>query len=134
MIANSRVIIEKDSKLLLIHRFNNGREYYVIPGGHVEQGESAIEAAKREVKEETNLEISITAFLWTLVDNFEEEKVIYVFRAGYVSGELMLNGPEKEHQNDNNRFILEWIPFPELNGLNIVPECIRRKISERYSL
>ncbi len=34
-----------------------------IPGGHIEMGETAIEAVKREVKEETNLDITDIKFL-----------------------------------------------------------------------
>ena len=36
---------------------------YGVPGGHIELGESAIEAARREAKEETNLEICNVEFL-----------------------------------------------------------------------
>lgn len=36
---------------------------YSVPGGHIELGESAVEAARREAKEETNLEIRNVEFL-----------------------------------------------------------------------
>ena len=36
---------------------------YGVPGGHIELGESAVEAARREAKEETNLEIRDVEFL-----------------------------------------------------------------------
>ena len=36
---------------------------YSVPGGHIELGESAVEAARRETKEETNLEIRNVEFL-----------------------------------------------------------------------
>jgi len=50
----SKVIITKDNKILLLQK-KNGK--YELPGGHIEVGESAIEGAKREVKEETGLDI-----------------------------------------------------------------------------
>jgi len=43
------------SKLLVIKRNKNGQEYYVLPGGHIENGESARDAVAREVLEETNI-------------------------------------------------------------------------------
>ena len=42
-------------KILLIHRWKNGQEYLVIPGGTIELGEGPLEAALREIKEEVNL-------------------------------------------------------------------------------
>jgi len=50
----SKVIIIKNNKILLLQN-TNGK--YELPGGHIEVGESAIEGAKREVKEETGLDI-----------------------------------------------------------------------------
>jgi hypothetical protein len=50
----SKVIITKDNKILLLQK-KNGK--YELPGGHIEVGESAIEGATREVKEETGLDI-----------------------------------------------------------------------------
>ncbi len=45
-------------------RRSGGRSYYVLPGGGVEPGESFIEAAYREGKEETNFNMTLGAQLW----------------------------------------------------------------------
>ena len=37
-------IIIKNNKVLLIHRIKDGGEYYVFPGGAIEEGESSKEA------------------------------------------------------------------------------------------
>lgn len=50
----SKVIITKNNKILLLQK-KNGK--YELPGGHIEVGESAINGAKREVKEETGLDV-----------------------------------------------------------------------------
>ena len=50
---SARAIIFKDGKLALIH---NGKfDYYMFPGGGIEEGESHKEALIREVKEESGL-------------------------------------------------------------------------------
>ena len=48
-----RAIIEREGKLALVH---NGKfDYYMFPGGGIEEGESHEEALIREVKEESGL-------------------------------------------------------------------------------
>jgi len=51
------LIINKKGEILLIKSHKWGNQY-LIPGGHVEKGESIFDAAKREGKEETGLNIS----------------------------------------------------------------------------
>ena len=41
-----------------------------VPGGHVKEGEKLVEAVKREVKEETGLDIKIDQIVW-VEENFE---------------------------------------------------------------
>lgn len=48
----------KENKILLQNRIKNDWKGYTLPGGHVEKGESFIDAVIREMKEETGLTIS----------------------------------------------------------------------------
>ena len=50
-------IIIKNNEILLMHRKKNGEEYWVFPGGGVEDTEKAEQAIIREVTEETNLTV-----------------------------------------------------------------------------
>ncbi|MEM3154632.1 MAG: NUDIX domain-containing protein [Candidatus Woesearchaeota archaeon] len=53
-------LIEKDGKVLLAKELlENKQERWLVPSGHVEFGESLIEAVKREIKEETNLDVEV---------------------------------------------------------------------------
>ena len=52
------VFIQKEGKILLV-RQNYGQRYWSLPGGVVEHGEALQQAAFREVREETGLDISI---------------------------------------------------------------------------
>ncbi len=60
----SAVIVEKDGKVLLGERNKeNYRGYWVLPGGGVEWGETIEQAAVREIKEETGLDIELIRFV-----------------------------------------------------------------------
>ena len=58
------IIIEKDNKLLLVRR---GKPPFLdmlcLPGGHVDFEESVEDAARREAKEETNLDVELIDIL-----------------------------------------------------------------------
>ena len=51
------VIVNSGGKVLVGRRTGSHARYYSIPGGHLELGETFEEAAVKEVKEETGLEI-----------------------------------------------------------------------------
>ena len=49
-------LITDGSRLLLQNRTKNDWQGYTLPGGHVEPGESFVDAVIREMKEETGLD------------------------------------------------------------------------------
>ena len=61
-IAVGALILNEDNRILLVQS-PMWNDQYIIPGGHVDIGESLEDALRREVKEETNLEINTIEFL-----------------------------------------------------------------------
>lgn len=56
--------VHKEGKVLLIKRkFDPNKGKWALPGGLLELGEDPEEAAKREVREETGLEVSVEGLL-----------------------------------------------------------------------
>jgi nucleoside triphosphatase len=48
---------------LFLMRSHKWKDSYVVPGGHIELGETMVDALVREVKEETNLDVCDIEFL-----------------------------------------------------------------------
>jgi 8-oxo-dGTP diphosphatase len=51
------LIVNVEGKVLVGRRKGSHAQYYSIPGGHLELGETFEEAAAKEIKEETGLEV-----------------------------------------------------------------------------
>jgi 8-oxo-dGTP diphosphatase len=92
------VLVLKDGMLLLGKRKGaHGAGEYASPGGHIEHLESAAECARREVREETGLEIGPPRFLRVLniTQYAPRHYVDLAFAADWVSGEPEVREPDK---------------------------------------
>ncbi len=56
-------VVERDGAFLMVNETIHGRSVYNQPAGHLDEGETLVEAAIRECKEETGWEVEPTAFL-----------------------------------------------------------------------
>ena len=60
----ARAVIIKEEKILLLRRRGVQGEFYVLPGGGQNHGESITDTLKREVKEEVDLDVLTTELLF----------------------------------------------------------------------
>ena len=119
-------IITNKNKVLLIHRKKEGEEYWVFPGGGIEEGETPGEAIRREVLEETSLKVTKCNYSF---DYLDENKVAHpVFVCRVEKGKPKLGGPEAEKNSEEDWYCPEWIELSDAAKLNVYPEEGKRVI------
>lgn len=133
-VINIRVgaIIIKDNKVLMVK--NNKDDYYCSVGGRIKFGETALQAIKREIKEELGFEMDVDRlgficeayFYGTIGD--EIERLIY--EPAYY---FYMKVPE-DIDIQNNTFLedgtpehLEWIPLD--TDKTIYPEFFKNELN-----
>ena len=75
-------IVRDDQILLIRHReHGNGHSYWILPGGGIEPGESEEDCVRREIKEETNLDVRIVSLI---LNEPNPTRSIYLARKTYL--------------------------------------------------
>lgn len=119
-------IINKENKLFLMksHKWN---DLYVVPGGHIELGETIVQALSREVQEETHLKIQNPIFLclWEFIHGSEfhaKKHMLFLnYRVDTTSSDVTLN-------NEAQDFV--WVGKDEV--LNLPLEHYTRLTIEEF--
>jgi ADP-ribose pyrophosphatase YjhB (NUDIX family) len=103
------VLVEYDGKVLLGKRNNNpGLGKWSFLSGFVDRYEKVEEAALREVKEETNLDVTLTALLGVYSDT-SNPNILIVYRAE-VKADILDMTPQLEEVSELAFFSLDALP------------------------
>ena len=106
LVVAAFVFIYNDHSLLLVKQ-KYGEQYWSLPGGVVELGESIDQAAIREVKEETGLDVYLTRLVG-LYSKPQEGALAVTFEGAFTGGLLV---PTPSHEiSQCGYFPLDQLP------------------------
>lgn len=134
MRISSRAVIVQDNKVLTMFRrkIKDGKvkEYYVIPGGGQDEGESLEETVIRELKEEMNVDIRVLGYLGKSI---WEETTSNFFHCEIVKGTPKLGGEELDRMKEENYYEPRFVDLDSLDNINIIgTEFINKAVNKEY--
>jgi len=120
------VLVVRDRRLALIERWDRSQQYWVVPGGGVERGESFEEAALREAREELGVGITLGQ-LRIRIDHRENDGSIqrqWYFDAVVSDPDIHMSGPELT--SGKGSYTAVWVPLAEVDADRVFPSAVVR--------
>lgn len=124
-----------DGQRLLIHRAEH-EDFWALPGGRVEFGESAGVALARELSEELDVSVEVGRLIW-VVENFfryegeQHHEVGFYFQVSLPDGSPLKAQDEPFMGNENGvALIFEWHPIENLADLALYPTFLREAVAD----
>ena len=120
----SAIIYNYDKTKVLLFKVEDGRDYFLMPGGRVEFNEDSKSAIKREIIEELNYDIDFE--LCSIQENFLKHNNIITTQYCFVYKGIY-NGAIKSDKiecidHDNQSFY--WVNIDDVNNYKILPKSL----------
>ena len=126
--GNCRAIIIKDGRMVTMHRVKKGREFYVLPGGHKDNGENDYQCVTREVMEEFGIEVKPIKTLYEC--RFNGLNQCYIL-CEWISGDIHVTDGEEYHRmTEDNQYYPTSIDVSELSAVDLKPTSVRDALIE----
>ena len=121
MRTRAGVVLIEDNRVALIERHRAGLDYFVFPGGGVDEDESPEQAAIREAMEELGIQVAIKQKIAEI--HFGRASKHIYFLVERVSGEFGSGTGEEFTDSDPDHleegiYIPIWMPIEELSQQN----------------
>ncbi len=130
-----RAIVTNNNQMLVMKRNKFGKEYYTLIGGAIEMGEDAETALRRELQEETSMQVGGVKLV------FVEEAdppygIQFVYWCEYVGGDPVLQPTTAEYeisQAGQNTYQPMWLPIAELPNVNFVSGSLKEALIDSFT-
>jgi 8-oxo-dGTP diphosphatase len=109
---------DAEGRVLLVQHRKEGRDYWLLPGGGVEPGETLLEAARRELFEETGLEGEVGRIVLiceSIDEHGDGRHIVHVTFAATVRAGALRPG------YDGRLVGAAWLPAEQLATLPLFP-------------
>ena len=121
------VILDKENRILMVKQHHDEKDIWMVPGGGIEEGESSMAAAVREMKEETGLDVEIDRLIWHTEEvSARGQRFVNFFMGRIKGGELTL-GADPEFDNEHQ--VLREVRFMSREEIeqveHLYPEYLR---------
>lgn len=114
-------IYARGGNILLVKHRKAGREYYLLPGGGQETGESAVEALQREWYEELSLKVTVGPFLFCGESVPAEPRRTQVFQMVFQIEAIEGNITVKR---EGALAGFDWVPVNRIDEIAFFPDCL----------
>jgi 8-oxo-dGTP diphosphatase len=131
----ARTLVFREGQVLLVgHRSpSTGRVWWMAPGGTVAPRETVMDAAAREVKEETGLDVAIKRLVYWLEWVWERSYCLEFYFLGEVTCGALIVGSDPEF-GDGQQLIFDarFFDLDELQDFPVHPKVFRTMLPEHW--
>lgn len=127
------VVPDGEGKFLMVHQVHPERDIWLVPGGGTEDGELSREAAVREVREETGLEIEVVRMLWHIeqVKENGEQRFVDFFLGRITAGTAELGSDPEFSEDEQVMTEIAFMTPEEIASLgNVYPEFLAGELEK----
>ena len=124
------IVLDENNRILMVKQEHPERTVWMVPGGGIEEGENSAQAAVREVREETGLEVEILGLIWHVEEVSERgQRFVNFFRAVLRGGKPALGHDPELSESEQVLADLQFMSREEVAGLeNVYPEFLREEL------
>ena len=123
----SAIIYNKDKTKVLLFKVEDGRDFYLLPGGRIEFNEDSLTAIKREIKEEIGYNLEYE--LCSIEENFLKRNNENIMQYNFCYKAVYNGVIEKQDFNclDHEGQTFHWINISDIDNIKLFP-----KMSSNY--